>query len=124
MTNVEASSSQNATDITTVSQNLTANYYNKTVIDSSLNTKANVSVTNSLSSDVSTLSGQISTLSSNLNSNYNTKTQDASLYKPISQIESKIQNSTTNASLSCSSDNQIDIKVNGSNKGYIFQPTG
>ena len=40
VTNVENSSSLNATNIQTVSNNLSANYYNKTNIDASLNNKA------------------------------------------------------------------------------------
>jgi len=49
-------------------------------VDSSLNGKADKQTTNSLASDISALSG-------NLSANYNTKTQDTALFKPIAQIE-------------------------------------
>lgn len=69
VTAVEGSSSQNATDISTVSSNLSGNYYNKTASDAR--------------------------------------------FKPVAQIETKIQNSTINTKLECSGDNAITIKANG-----------
>ena len=80
VTAVEASSSQNATDITTVSQNLSANYYNKTAADAK--------------------------------------------YKPIAQIETKIQNAAVNSKIECTGDNSINIRANGQDLGNIFAPTG
>ena len=51
-----------------------------------------------------------------------TKTESDAAFKPIAQIESKIQNTATNTAMNCSTDNKIDIKLNGANRGYFWQP--
>ncbi len=53
------------------------------------------------------------TLDTGLNTKKNTGTFDT-----------KIQNSTEDSSLDCSGSNQIDIKVNGATRGYLYQPVG
>ena len=42
--------------------------------------------------------------------------------KNTGTFDTKIQTASTNAAIDCSGDNKIDIKVNGANRGYFFQP--
>lgn len=44
--------------------------------------------------------------------------------KNTGTFDTKIQHATSNAALECNDANRIDIKVNGSTRGYLYQPTG
>jgi len=44
--------------------------------------------------------------------------------KNTGTFDAKIQHSSTNSAIECSAANKIDLKVNGANRGYIFQPVG
>jgi hypothetical protein len=44
--------------------------------------------------------------------------------KNTGTFDTKIQTASTNAAIDCSGNNRIDIKVNGTNRGFFYQPTG
>jgi hypothetical protein len=44
--------------------------------------------------------------------------------KNTGTFDTKIQTASTNAAIDCSGNNRIDIKVNGANRGFFYQPTG
>lgn len=69
----------------------------------------------------STNATNIATLSNNLSANYNTKTQDTALFKPIAQIEARIENSTAKTKISCDSDRYISVTSNGVKIGDILE---
>ena len=111
----------NANNITALQENKAdkATTYTKTEANTLLATKTNTSTTTALTNRVVDVEGSaalnatnIQTLSNDLSANYNTKTQDTALFKPIAQIESKIKNSTEKTAISCDSDRYISIKSN------------
>jgi hypothetical protein len=44
--------------------------------------------------------------------------------KNTGTFDAKIQHTSANSAIDCSAANKIDLKVNGANRGYIFQPVG
>lgn len=44
--------------------------------------------------------------------------------KTIGTFDDKIQHTSTNSGFHCRNANHIDIKLNGNDRGYFFQPTG
>ena len=93
---------------------------NKEFLDSNLNLKTNVSTTNALTNRVTDVEGAtilntdaIISLSNNLSTNYNSKTEDTDLFKPIDQIESKIQHASELSAISCDGNRYISVKSNG-----------
>lgn len=67
-----------------------ATTYTKTEADTLLAGKTNTGTTTALTGRVTSVEDNITLLSNDLSANYNTKTQDTALFKPIAQIESKI----------------------------------
>jgi hypothetical protein len=74
---------------------------NKETLDAGLLLKANQATTYTKTEVDTTLS------------NYNTKTQDTALFKPIAQIENKIENSGLQSSIQCSGPNLINVRSGG-----------